>query len=359
MGGWDVARRDRALALAGGRPLLTADPASVSWLTGLAVDIEWGPSPFAVPPVAILEPDGRILAVVSEDEAPGLAADVEALSYPGFAVEDVDRAGASLELVLGALPNGPLAVELASLPGTLARALGSRELAEIDLRPARAVKDPDELDAIRASIRVADAGQAAARGAFRAGATELELWEETRAAMEKAAGGRIPVMADFVTGPRTAEVGGSPTARQAEPGDLLLVDLVPRVGAYWADSCATVALGEPPEAAKRAHAAALEALEAAKAAVHPGALGGDVDRIARGIMEAAGGSYPHHTGHGLGLMPHEEPRIVPGSQRVLQPGMIVALEPGAYADGWGVRTEHILLVTESGHEVLSRHDLSL
>ena len=56
MGRWGVARRDRALAIAGGRPLVTADPASVSWLTGLAVEIEWGPNPFAVPPVALLEP---------------------------------------------------------------------------------------------------------------------------------------------------------------------------------------------------------------------------------------------------------------------------------------------------------------
>ena len=350
-----MSRRDRALAIADGRGLITADPASVSWLTGLVIDIEWGPNPFAVAPVAILEPGGRVVAVVSEDEAPALAADVEALTYPGFAVEDVDRRGASLELVLQALPNGALAVELASLPGTLVRALGSREVVDVDLRPARAVKDPDELDAIRAALRVADTGQAAARAGLRAGASELELWTETRAAMEQAAGGRIPVLADFVTGPRTAEVGGPPTGRRVEPGDLLLVDLVPRLGAYWGDSCATVALGEPPEAAKRAHAAALEALEAAKAAVRPGAVGDEVDRAARDV----GGSYPHHTGHGLGLALHEEPRIIPGSQRVLEPGMVVALEPGSYADGWGVRTEQVVLVTDTGHEVLSGHDLRL
>ena len=355
MGRWGVARRDRALAIAGGRPLVTADPASVSWLTGLAVEIEWGPNPFAVPPVAILEPGGRVVAVVSEDEAPGLAADVEALTYPGFAVEDVDRPGASLDLVLEALPDGALAVELASLPGTLVRALRSRELVDVDLRPARAIKDPDELEAIRATLRVADAGQAAARASFRAGATELELWAETRAAMEQAAGARVPVLADFVTGPRTAEVGGPPSERRVEPGDLLLVDLVPRVGAYWGDSCATVALGDPPEPAKRAHATALEALEAAKAAIRPGVTGDEIDRAAREIA----GSYPHHTGHGLGLALHEEPRIIPGSQRVLEPGMVVALEPGAYGDGWGVRTEQVVLVTDSGHELLSRHDLRL
>jgi len=350
-----MSRRERALELAAGRTLVTGDPASVAWLTGFAPDIEWGPTPFAVPAVAILEPGGRVRAVVSEDEAPGLAGDVEALTYPGFAVEDIDRRRASLDVVLAALPAGPLALELSSLPGTLVRAVGARDLVEIDLQAARAVKDPDEVEAIRAALRVADAGQAAARASFRAGATELELWAETRAAMEQAAGARVPVLADFVTGPRTAEVGGPPSERRVEPGDLLLVDLVPRVGAYWGDSCATVALGDPPEPAKRAHATALEALEAAKAAIRPDATGDEVDRAAREIA----GSYPHHTGHGLGLALHEEPRIIPGSQRVLEPGMVVALEPGAYGDGWGVRTEQVVLVTDSGHELLSGHDLRL
>ena len=197
---------------------------------------------------------------------------------------------------------------------------------------------------MRAAIEITDAGQAAARAALRGGATELELWTETRAAMERHAGSRLPVLADFVTGERTAEIGGPPTARAVGDGDLLLVDLVPRLGAYWADSCATVALGEPPDAAKAAHAAALSALESAKAAIRPGVRAGDVDRAARAPMEALGG-YPHHTGHGLGVTVHEAPRIIPGSEAELAEGMVLALEPGAYGDGWGVRVEQVVVVT--------------
>jgi Xaa-Pro aminopeptidase len=355
-------RRDRALAIAQGRTLVTGDPATVSWLTGLVPDIEWGPSPFSAPSLAIVRSDGSVRAVVSEDEAGGLPGDVEPLVFPGFAIEDVDRPGASLEQALAALPReGALAVELASLPGSLVRALGSRQLDDVssELQQARSVKDADELAAIRVSIAVADAGQAAARRALAAGRTELMLWTETRAAMETAAGERIPVLADFVTGPRTANAGGPPNERRLEETDLLLVDLVPRVGAYWGDSCATVALGEPAEPVRQAHAVALEALEAAKAMIRPGTRAGDVDEVVRSMIASAGGSYPHHTGHGLGLTVHEEPRIVPGSDRVLQAGMVVALEPGWYQDDWGVRVEQILLVTEDGHEVLSGHDLAL
>jgi Xaa-Pro dipeptidase len=76
-------------------------------------------------------------------------------------------------------------------------------------------------------------------------------------------------------------------------------------------------------------------------------------------MEEAGGSYPHHTGHGIGVTFHEEPRIIPGSDRILEEGMVVALEPGTYGDGFGVRVEQVVLVTAAGPEILSGHELSL
>jgi Xaa-Pro aminopeptidase len=356
-----MTRRERAAAIAGGRTLVAGDLATVSWLTGLAPDIEWGPSPFSAAPLAVLRPDGSVLAVVSEDEAPGLTPGVEARTFPGFALEDVDRPAAARSAALEAIGDDTsLAVELHALPADLVAALDGRELRDVRgaLGAARMVKDADELAAIRAAIALADAGQAAARTALRAGASELELWTETRAAMEAAAGERLPVLADFVTGERSAEVGGPPGARVVTDGDLLLVDLVPRLGAYWADSCATIALGEPPAAARAAHAAAVEALEAAKAAIRPGVSAGEIDAVARGHMEPHGG-FPHHTGHGLGLTVHELPRLVPGASTPLEAGMVIALEPGAYGDGWGVRVEQVVLVTEDGSEVLSGHALEL
>jgi Xaa-Pro aminopeptidase len=171
--------------------------------------------------------------------------------------------------------------------------------------------------------------------------------------MERAAGGRLPVMADLVSGPRTKEIGGPPGLRILAEGDLVLCDLVPRVSGYWGDSCSTFAVGEPSPAARDAHARALETLEALVAEIRPGAVAGDIDAVARGAL-----GYPHHTGHGLGTSWHEEPRIVPNSTTVLQEGMVVALEPGTYGDD-GVRLEQVVLVTGEGCEVLSGHDLDL
>jgi Xaa-Pro aminopeptidase/Xaa-Pro dipeptidase len=59
------------------------------------------------------------------------------------------------------------------------------------------------------------------------------------------------------------------------------------------------------------------------------------------------------------VAPHEEPRIIPGGETVLAPGMVVALEPGSYPGPWGMRIERVSLITEAGCEVLSRHDLEL
>jgi Xaa-Pro aminopeptidase len=197
-------------------------------------------------------------------------------------------------------------------------------------------------------------GQAAARAAFATGATELDVWHAVRAAVEDAVGTRIPLLGDLVTGPRTAGIGGPPTDRVVEQSDLLLVDLGPRVAGWWSDSCATVALGEPPAHVREAHAAAREALEAVKAVVRAGAGVADVDATARRYVD-----FPHHTGHGVGRTVHEEPRIIPGTDRVLEAGNVIALEPGTYGADWGVRVEQIVLVTEDGCQVLSGHDLAL
>jgi Xaa-Pro aminopeptidase len=162
------------------------------------------------------------------------------------------------------------------------------------------------------------------------------------------------VLADHVGGPQTAHVGGPPGTRVLAEGDLVICDLVPRVDGYWGDSCATIAVGEPDARARRHHEVSREALARGLDAVRPGVTGHDLDALVRDGLE-----YPHHTGHGIGSDFHEEPRVVAGGGTVLEPGMVVALEPASYGGGNGVRCEHVAVVTDDGCEVLSRHSLEL
>jgi Xaa-Pro aminopeptidase len=228
----------------------------------------------------------------------------------------------------------------------------------VDARPElvrlQAVKSADEVERIRAAVRLADAGIAACQAAAKAGMQEIELWSEILGAIERAAGCRTPVLADLVSGPRTEGIGGPPGERALEDGDVVLCDLSPRLRGWWADSCVTVAVGEPPPELCQAHQRAVETLYALLDAVRPGLRAAELDALGRSRMD-----YPHHTGHGVGVTPHQFPRIVPDSTWTLEPGMVVALEPGTYPGPWGVRVERIAVVTEDGCEVLSGHALDL
>ena len=334
--------------------MLAARPATVAWLCGYVIELDGGPGPFALSPLLLLRPDERPLAVVSEDEAPAFAAlGCDVAAYPGFTLAPLDPVAGARSALARTLGGARVATETGWLPAALADGLRLVDVAG-ELVAARAVKDPDELEALRAAIAVCDAGQRAARVHARPGISELELWASVRAAVDEAAGCRTALVADLVSGSRTADVGGAPGARVLEEGDLVLCDLVPRVRGYWGDSCATFAVGEPDDAARAQHAAASEALARGIAALGPGVRACELDALVRDGLD-----YPHHTGHGLGADWHELPRIVPDGDAVLQPGMVVALEPGVYADGRGVRCEQVAVVTDDGCEVLSGHELAL
>jgi Xaa-Pro aminopeptidase len=349
------ARRERALdvaAGAGAEALVVAGPPLVTWLTGFAPEIELGPSVFQLSAVAVLRHGSEPVLVVSEDEA-GAAEETgcEVAAYPGFGIDPIDPVGRARTTLARVVDGGRIAIDAGAFPAALAREIDWVDVGR-ELEGAKAVKDPDEVEALRAAIRVCDAGQAAARAHAVAGITELELWAHVRAAMEHAAESRIPVIADLVSGPRTCDVGGPPSGRVVRDGDLVLCDLVPRVSGYWGDSCATFGLGEQSAEVQETHALARQTLAEVLAAIRPGVAASDLDADARARLE-----FPHHTGHGIGTTWHEEPRLVPESPTILEEGMVVAVEPGTY--GVGLRVEQVVLVTANGSETLSGHDLSL
>lgn len=161
-----TARHGRALEIArrlGADGVLAAEPSTVAWLTGFAADIESGPSAFALPPLPVVTSDGPPILVVSEDDALAAPQECEVFAYTGFTIGELDLVGGASRALQAAVDGRTLATEPAALSSALASELRLVD-ASAELRSARAVKDPDEIELVRAAVELCDIGQAHARG---------------------------------------------------------------------------------------------------------------------------------------------------------------------------------------------------
>ena len=141
---------------------------------------------------------------------------------------------------------------------------------------------------------------------------------------------------------------------------MIISDLVPRHWGYWGDTYNTCVVGEPTAEQRRLFEGIATALAEGIDNVRPGVRSCDLDASLRKRILRLNGGYPHHSGHGLGVTWHEEPRMVPYNPLPLQPGMVIALEPGIYFKGsFGLRLEHTILVTDKGAETLARFQHTL
>ena len=107
---------------------------------------------------------------------------------------------------------------------------------------------------------------------------------------------------------------------------------------------------------RQVYALVREANLAAIAAAKPGITGRQLDKVARDVIRKGGFGkcFGHSLGHGVGYEIHEAPYAAKRDDTVLKPGMLVTIEPGVYLeDNLGVRIEDLVLITESGCEVLS------
>jgi Xaa-Pro dipeptidase len=350
---------------------LLSSPHNVCYVSAYEVPIEAGPSAFAGgPDLALIDASGRVTLIVPDLEAGAAraAAEVDAVvSYAAFShlerLDQPDNLWKELSRALrdGNISGGTLGIEPAFLPTYLAQAIraGFEAFTIADataaLAEARLVKTAEEIERLRLAVDLTAVGQNAARLYLEDGMSEIALFARVRGAIEEAAGHRVAIAGDLVAGiDRTANAGGWPTDRVIEAQDLVIADLAPRLDGYWGDSCNTLCAGEPSAQHRRMIQATTEALARAVEAARPGLRAADLDAVCRGHVESYGYAYGHHSGHALGTTVHEAPRLVRYEPMPLQAGMVLAVEPGAYVQGvGGIRTEHVILITERGAEVLS------
>jgi Xaa-Pro aminopeptidase len=222
----------------------------------------------------------------------------------------------------------------------------------------RAIKDDDEVEALRRACAVADQALAelAAEGALRPGRTELQVGRELDARM-LTLGAEAPSFETIVAaGANSAIPHHRPDATELRDGDFLKLDFGATVDGYHSDMTRTVVLGEPADWQREIYGLVAAAQAAGRAALAVGADVVAVDTAAREVIAAAGYAehFTHGLGHGVGLEIHEAPSIGPLGAGALAAGMAVTVEPGVYLPGrGGVRIEDTLIVTDGDPELLT------
>ena len=225
---------------------------------------------------------------------------------------------------------------------------------------ARMIKDADELQQIRAAVALGATLFDRALEVLRPGVKETEVAAEMELTARRAGAEEMSFPTIIASGARSALPHGRASSQAIPRGAFVVCDFGVILTGYCSDQTRTVwagnASGDVPGDARRAYESVREAQQAAIAAVRPGIPVGDVDEAARKVLRKAGlGRYfTHSTGHGVGLEIHESPRVAAGQREILQPGMVITIEPGVYFPGkWGVRIEDMVAVTASGCEVLT------
>ncbi|MBI2321124.1 MAG: aminopeptidase P family protein [Chloroflexi bacterium] len=221
----------------------------------------------------------------------------------------------------------------------------------------RAVKEPQEVAAIRRAAALTDAALAEGLAVLRPGISERALaWHLERYLREHGSDG-LAFEVSVASGPRAALPHARPTDRAIGRGEPVWIDMGARVDGYCADLTRTLCLGPADEQLRRIHAVVCEALATAVGGLKAGLGAREADALGRSVIEAAGygEAFGHSLGHGVGLAVHEPPALSRRSEDVLAPGMVVTVEPGIYLPNRsGVRVEDLVLLSESGVDVLSQ-----
>jgi Xaa-Pro aminopeptidase len=305
------------------------------------------------------------LRVVIDKRSPGVQA-VEWLAAAGVkkcAFDAGQTTVAALESMKKALPGTVRRSFFVATDGLVAR--------------IRQVKDEDEIDRMRRAAALGCGLFDAVLQYLVAGATETQVAAQLEFMARLAGVEAMSFETIVASGQRSALPHGRATGAKLPAKGFVTLDFGVLLGGYCSDMTRTVHLGKASAQEWDVYHSVLEAQQAAVAAVAPGVRCGEVDEAARAVLRSAGleKAFSHSTGHGVGLEIHEGPRIAAKQEQVLEPGMVITIEPGAYlssgtglrdrrpgsrakgvhpvAKAFGVRIEDMVLVTESGCEVLT------
>ena len=224
------------------------------------------------------------------------------------------------------------------------------------IESARSIKDNSEVAAIKAAAAIAAKALKQTLGYIKPGITENELAGRLDFQIRKAAASNsFETIVAF--GPNASRPHHQPGRRKLKKNDCVLIDFGARYKGYCCDITRCFVVGRPTRFYKKVYDAVQQAQTAALRMMKAGAEIKKVDAAPREVIDKYGlPVYGHGSGHGLGLEIHEEPFLSAESKGKLKAGEIITIEPGIYIPGkLGVRIEDDVLITETGHKILTRN----
>lgn len=341
--------------------LLTTEP-EVRWFSGFLTQFWQSPTR---PWFLVVPARGKPVAVI-----PGIGAqcmgrtwieDIRTWSSPDPDDDGVGLLAATLAEVAGAGPVGtPMGPEshLRMPLKDFGRLKAGATFADATalIRALRSIKSEAEVAKIRCAARAASAAFARVPEMLSAGMSERACFHTFKIAALEAGLDDVAYLVGGAGPGGYGDIISPPSARALTQGDVLILDVGGVHDGYYCDFDRNFAVGEVAGDARRAHEVVWRATEAGLAAARPGVPCSDLFHAMHGVMAAAGAADADvgRLGHGLGMQLTEFPSIAPWDRTVLEPGMVLTLEPGmTFSPGRMMVHEENIVIRADGAELLT------
>jgi Xaa-Pro aminopeptidase len=331
--------------------LIVSDLTNLRWLTGFTGSNGFG---VVLPDQTIIVTDGRYGEQAERQmRAAGCAGTVRVGRTAAEILEIVASVVATFQRVgfESAHTSHQRFVQLGAAVG--GRLVPTTGLVEV----GRRTKDAAEIARIDHACHIADVALAHVGSRIEPGCTEVQIRNDLEQMMRQL-GAEGPSYETIVaTGPMNAPLPHHrPTSTIVQQGHTVVIDVGALIDGYHSDMTRTFVVGQPTALQHQVYDIVLAAQRAGVAAVRPGLTTRELDAVCRDIITDAGFGpwFSHGTGHGVGLLIHEDPFVNSAGELELQVGDVVTVEPGVYrGDFGGVRIEDLVVVTSDGCRVLT------
>jgi Xaa-Pro aminopeptidase len=365
----------RALQQAGALAAVIAMPDSVSWLLNVrGEDVSYLP---VVLSTALVYADGRPVQWIVDPAKVG--AEVMAHIHGTAEIVAPERRHQIFTALaeMSRKSTKPIALDFNTVPVLFKSALEAGGAQVIDLKDPcvlpRAIKTPAEQNAIR-QAHIKD-GIAMAKflcwldeNVLNVPLSEMDIEDKLEAFRKEDSDYRGPsfsTIAGFGANGAIVHYRASPqTNAELAAGNMLLLDSGGQYAWGTTDITRTIAIGTPTQEMRERFTLVLKGhIALARAQFPEGAMGAQIDVLARAPLQKRGLDYAHGTGHGVGcyLSVHEESAsLSPRGKMPLHSGMLLSNEPGYYKEGaYGIRIESLVLVREAGAGMLAFETITL